>query len=396
MTYNLKMFKFRLTIFLLAIFILFSCSSIPTKESPYLEFDIGIRQLTNSLMADIQKFKLFKDTSTIVLNPFLDINNGQIIQASLDIEKLIIAETQENFKHINIFRINPKKLTNAKYILNGIIEYEADKSNQKKYYKISASIVDLVTHSIVTNHTAYIQSSGLNYQPTPSYQDNPMYFKGKPLQDIILDVKRPVGSKVGTNYHDFVVIKALLINAQTTYDNGDYKQAYNLFKKILKKPGGKIIETYGGLYAVAFKLGRLKTAEANFSKMVNIGMQQGNLPVKFLFETDLTNFLNIPELKQQYNIWLRQISKYLQTNSDKCIHIIGHTSISGSYKYNKTLSKSRANNIQQRMSKTFNGIIQRSKTIGKGSDEVVVGTRPDSNENAIDRRVEFKIVDCWM
>ncbi|MFK5969393.1 MAG: OmpA family protein [Candidatus Marithrix sp.] len=389
------MLKFRLIIFVLVTLILFSCSSTPTKESNYLEFKTGIHQLINSLASDLQKFNIFTDSNTIILNPFLDIDNGQIIQASLDIEKLMIAEVKANFQKINLVRISPQTLTNAKYVLNGIIAYEANKSAEKKYYKISASIIDLTTNSIVTKHTVHIQSSGLNYKPTPSYQDNPMYFKGKTLQNIISSVTSSVGSKVDTDYYNFVEIKALLITAQTAYDNGKYKQAYKLFNNILKKPGGKIIEIYGGLYAVAFKLGNLKEAETNFGKMVDIGMQQGALPVKFLFKTDLTNFLNIPELKQQYNIWLQQISKYLRINSDTCIHIVGHTSISGSYKYNKVLSKSRANNIQKRMSKMFRGIMQRSKTIGKGSDEIIVGTKPDSNENAIDRRVEFKIVDCW-
>ncbi len=388
------MLKFRLIILLITI-ILSSCLSTPTRKSNYLEFTTGINQLVNNLLSDLQRFQLFQDTNTIVLNPFLDVDNGQIIEASLDIEKLIISEVKSNFQNINIARISPQTLTNAKYVLNGIIVYEANKSNKIKHYKISASIIDLATNSIVTNHTVYIQSSGLNYKPTPSYQDNPMYFKGKTLQNIISSVKSSVGSKVDTDYYSFIEIKALLITAQTAYDNRKYKQAYKLFKNILKKQGGKIIETYGGLYSVAFKLGKLKEAENNFGKMVDIGMQQGTLPVKFLFKTDLTNFLNIPELKQQYNIWLQQISKYLRINSDKCIHIVGHTSTSGSYKYNKVLSKSRANNIQKRMSKIFSGIMQRSKTIGKGSDEVIIGTKPDSNENAIDRRVEFKIVDCW-
>ncbi|MBE9562947.1 MAG: hypothetical protein IMF12_08815, partial [Proteobacteria bacterium] len=289
-------------ILLVTIIILSSCSSIPNKESTkYLEFTDGISQLTNSLMSNLQRFKLFEDTSYIVLNPFLDVDNGQILQASLDIEKLIIAETQENFKRIKIARINPEKLTNAKYILNGIIKYEANKSAQKKHYKISASIIDLTNSTIVVNHTVYIQSLGLNYQPTPSYQDNPMYFKGKPLQDIISSVNSPVGSKIDTNYYDFVKIKALLTVAQSVYDEGKYKQAYALFKNILEQPGGKIIETYGGLYAVTFKLGRLKEAEANFAEMIAIAMQQGALPIKFLFKTNLTDFLDIHELKQQYN-----------------------------------------------------------------------------------------------
>ena len=135
-------------------------------------------------------------------------------------------------------------------------------------------------------------------------------------------------------------------------------------------------------------------AEENFGKMVEVGVAEENLPIKLLFQSDLTDFLEVPTLRQQYEIWLRQIGLYLKSHSNKCVYITGHTSVYGVYDYNKRLSKRRAERIQQIMSQTFAGISQRAETIGKGPDEVIVGTTPDSAENAIDRRVEFKIVDC--
>ncbi len=85
---------------------------------------------------------------------------------------------------------------------------------------------------------------------------------------------------------------------------------------------------------------------------------------------------------------------YFKNHPQYCFNIIGHTSRSGEADYNKNLSKQRANTIQEQMRKIFQDIIYRSKTIGKGHTETIVGTVPDSFENAIDRRVEFKIVDC--
>ncbi len=128
--------------------------------------------------------------------------------------------------------------------------------------------------------------------------------------------------------------------------------------------------------------------------MIAIGIEESSLPIKFFFQSNLTEFLEIPELKQQYAIWVRQISLYFKHHQKKCVDIVGHSSKYGKYGYNKQLSKKRAKKIQLLMSQTFLDIAHQSKTIGKGSDEIIVGTIPDSNENAIDRRVEFKITDC--
>lgn len=62
--------------------------------------------------------------------------------------------------------------------------------------------------------------------------------------------------------------------------------------------------------------------------------------------------------------------------------------------FNQRLSQKRAQWIQKQMSQFFPAIINRSHIMSKGSQETIVGTTPDSAENAIDRRVEFHIVDC--
>jgi outer membrane protein OmpA-like peptidoglycan-associated protein len=367
----------------------------------YLAFEPAIDQLSHGLMNKLQQRRgFFSGKQRIVFNPFLDVDNGQVLQVSLQIEHLFFQQVRDQFKNFTISRLTPANLKEADYIVNGLIKYQANRfqtdkeSAQKKYYRISASIIDLKTKTIVTQGIAWVVSSGLDYNPTPSYEDNPMYVKGKMLQYIENAVESPIGTQVDTDYYVFIETKALLVEAQTAYDNGNYGMARQLFEKILDRPGGEIIEVYGGLYTTYFKLGDLVAAEENFGKMVEVGVAEKNLPIKLLFQSNLTEFLEIPTLRQQYEIWLRQISLYLKSHSNKCVYITGHTSIYGVYDYNKRLSKYRAEKIQEIMSQTFAGINQRAETIGKGPDEVIVGTTPDSAENAIDRRVEFKIVDC--
>ena len=400
-------------VFLLYLFLI-SCQSVPTEtitKQTYVSYEEGIHQLSHGLLTKLQQRQNLssEDTTTLVINPFLDVDSGQVLQVSLDIEEKFFEETHKHFKNVNISRLTLSNLNTADYIVNGIIKYESKKSSIHKYYQISASIVDLTTKTIVTNGTVWIVSSGLDYNPTASYEDNPMYIKGKLVEYILKTVQSPVGTQV--DYKDskdtkddkdskdakgfnFIEIKARLVEAQTAYDNGNYDKARFLFNDILEQPNGKIIEAYGGLYAANFKLGNLAEAEQNFGNMVAVGVKSRNLPVKFLFESQMREFLEASTLRQQYDIWLRQIGLYFKNHPNRCVNIIGHTSQSGIYEFNKELSKRRAEKIQDMMAETFPDIFAHSKTIGKGPDETIVGTVPDSAENAIDRRVEFQITDC--
>jgi outer membrane protein OmpA-like peptidoglycan-associated protein len=406
----------RLLIFFWCLFLI-SCQSVPTEtvtKPAYLSYEEGIRKLSHGLLTKLQQRQNLspEDRVTLVFNPFLDVDSGQILQVSLDIEEKFFEETRKHFKNVNISRLTLSNLKTADYIINGIIKYESKKSSIDKYYQISASIVDLSTKTIVTNGTVGIVSSGLDYNPTASYEDNPMYIKGKLVEYILKTVQSPVGTQVdyeedkeAKNVKDskevknakdfnFIEVEARLVEAQTAYDNGNYEQARLMFKEVLKQPDGKIIEAYGGLYATNFKLGNLEEAEQNFGDMVAVGVKNRRLPVKFFFQSQMRDFLDVPLLRQQYTIWLRQIGLYFKNHPNHCVNIIGHTSRHGIYHFNKELSKRRAERIQFIMSQTFSGIFEHSKTIGKGSDETIVGTMPDSAENAIDRRVEFQITDC--
>ncbi|NJO14585.1 MAG: OmpA family protein [Thioploca sp.] len=377
---------------------LISCQMIPVQPATptYLTLDTAIRSLSYNLIKQLQQKQWPIITpAALVINPFVAVESGQVVQTSLDIEALFLNEIPKHFTQYQISRLTPESLKTAHYLINGFIKSEGNLNEPgKKYYQITASILDLTHYTIVASSKMGIVSQGLNYQPTPSYEDNPMYIKDELLDNLISMIESPVGTHVNMNAYATITTKALLVEAQAAYDKSQYELAYRLFKNIIQQPHGKVMEAYGGLYSSAFKLGKLNEAEENFAHMVVLGVKVGNLPVKLLFQPNLTEFLAEPSLRQQYTIWLKQISRYFKKHQQQCVNIIGHTSQYGIYEYNKRLSKRRAEKIQSLMQSTFAGIIHRSKTIGKGPDETIVGTIPDSAENAIDRRVEFRVVAC--
>jgi outer membrane protein OmpA-like peptidoglycan-associated protein len=163
---------------------------------------------------------------------------------------------------------------------------------------------------------------------------------------------------------------------------------------VVQHKAGQILVGYGGLYITNFKLGLMDEAEESFGRMVVVGIENGVLPIKFMFASNSTDFLEDPDLKKQYEIWLRQISLYFKEHPKTCLLIVGHTSLSGSDNANKKLSLQRAQAIQLKMQQIFQDITELSSTEGKGSEETIVGTSPDDEQNSIDRRVEFKIANC--
>jgi hypothetical protein len=50
--------------------------------------------------------------------------------------------------------------------------------------------------------------------------------------------------------------------------------------------------------------------------------------------------------------------------------------------------------VQQRLLVDMPTLAKRSATVGKGSRENIIGLGTDDARDALDRRVEFKVIDC--
>jgi len=169
--------------------------------------------------------------------------------------------------------------------------------------------------------------------------------------------------------------------------------AVELFDKTARRDDGQVMKTYAGLYQAYIKQGRLSEAEEAFGKLAAIGIKNGNLSVKFLFQVGETSFFGQPEEITEYDIWLRQIGSKI-AESGACVEISGHASRSGSPDFNRRLSDKRAHVIQQRILAVAPVIGKKTVAVGYGFEQNIVGSGTDDIRDSIDRRVEFKVLDC--
>ena len=89
----------------------------------------------------------------------------------------------------------------------------------------------------------------------------------------------------------------------------------------------------------------------------------------------------------------QQIARHA-AQSNACLDIVGHTSRSGPEPLNERLSQLRAEYIKQRLESEVPQLSNRTIASGKGSRENIVGTGTDNASDALDRRVEFKVIGC--
>jgi len=158
-------------------------------------------------------------------------------------------------------------------------------------------------------------------------------------------------------------------------------------------PGGQQLRVFNGLYLTQRQLNRPKESAAAFGDLVDYGLGQKQISVKFLFQPGSTLFLNNAGVRRDYSMWLSQIGNQA-AKSGSCLQVVGHTSRSGAEPLNERLSLQRATQVRQQIISQNKRLTARLSAAGLGSTKAIVGSGTDDARDAVDRRVEFAVEDC--
>jgi outer membrane protein OmpA-like peptidoglycan-associated protein len=182
-------------------------------------------------------------------------------------------------------------------------------------------------------------------------------------------------------------------DAISAYHENRMEDALDLHRAALRMPGGHQLRVYNGLYLTNRRLNKARESAEAFGDLVDFGLSQQQLGVKFLFQPGSALFVNNVEVRRDYNMWLTQISGRA-AKGKACLQIGGHTSRSGAEPLNERLSLQRATQIKQRMVGQNKALERQLTSIGFGSTKAIVGSGSDDIKDAVDRRVEFAVNDC--
>ena len=220
-----------------------------------------------------------------------------------------------------------------------------------------------------------------------------MLVKDKVIEGYVRTTATPPGQRADALYLERIAQATVIHEATTLYNEERYVEALGKYRSALAMPAGEQIRVVNGIYLAAAKLGRTAEAEQAFARVVALGIAYNELGVKFLFNPGSTDFWSDPKISGAYGMWLRQIAREAMS-AKSCIAIVGHTSRSGPGPINDALSLKRAQYVRQRLSVESPELAGRTRAEGMGFRQNIVGSGTDNAVDALDRRVEFKIIPC--
>lgn len=334
----------------------------------------------------------------LVIDPLIDANTGAQSIATQTMQQRIAALLRADFPRFELQPFSTASLARAPLLLIGTLT-PVDKDNRngpgpREWYRIWLTLVDLHTGKIISKGFARARPDGVDPTPTAFFQDSPAWAPDAATDGYVRTCQgTKVGDPVNPAYLDKVVAAALVSEAMTSYNDGRYGEALDLYRGIARSGGGDQLRVYNGIYLANVKLGRKDEAARAFSNIVEYGLTQKRLAVKFLFRPASTLFVRDQQVSGPYQLWLQQIATRTRQH-EACMEVSGHTSRTGLEPLNDRLSLMRAQYVTQRLDAGARGVAQRSTAVGKGSREPISGLGTDDLRDALDRRVEFKVISC--
>ncbi len=365
-------------------------------------FDEAVDSAVDNLLEQTKKIKLPEFLArleskvvakrTIAIDPVLEAGSGNQTVATQTIDARIAERVATKYPAIEIVPFDPLNMARAQYVLTGTMG-RTGKAELGAGYQIDLALTDLKTRSVVAQASSRARAQGIDTTPTVYYRDSPVLLHDSIVDRAVATSRTPPGQPVAPGYLEGMPASALLAEATNAYNADRIEQALALYTQALSAAGGDQIRVHNGIYLANWRLGRVAEAEQAFGRVVASGLANRNLGVKFLFKTNSTDFWPDQKVSNAYDFWLRQIARQAASNR-ACLHVVGHTSRTGSEQYNDQLSQRRALYIKQRLESESPDLAPRTRASGMGFRENLIGTGTDDMRDALDRRVEFKVDAC--
>ena len=359
-------------------------------------FDAALLKAANDLFSKA-KLDGAPDKVLLVIDPLIDGVTGAQSKATHLEEKRIAELVKSNYPRFQVARFSAETIAKAPVVLVGTftaVNNAGVAGGAKDAYRICLALADMRTKTIISKGVSRALPEGIDPTPAAFFADSPVFARDASTDSY---VKTCQGTKVGDNvdqaYADRIVVASLVNDGIEAYDEGRYRDALNVYQSALKTPGGEQLRVFNGIYLANYKLRRSQAAMDAFSKVVEYGLKSDKLSVKFLFKPGSTQFISDRSIRAPYEAWLDKIAERA-SSKQSCLEVVGHTSATGLPAVNDRLSALRADYVKDRLEDERKSLRGRLVSTGKGSREMIVGTGRDDASDSLDRRVEFKVIQC--
>lgn len=375
-----------------------ACAPVPTAYTQEQALDQALDQVTESLVSQLKKQSILLNIpgklgrSGLVMDPILDSESGQQTSLTKRVESFVSERITSKHPEFEVLPFLPSQLPRAQYVLTGTVKGIVGEQGRRTW-RLTLALTDLKSGKVSAQSMAVARDDNFDLTPVRYYRDSPVLLLDDAVKGYINTTNTLPGQLADKAYFDRIGAAAAINEANESYNGERYRDALNKYKAAEGTQGGEQLRTHDGIYLSSSKLGMKSESEQAFAKLVKRGIQDNALSIRFLFSPGSTNFWTDPSMVNAYPMWLKQLAQ-VSAQANVCMDVVGHTSPTGTEATNRKLSLARASTIADRLIAEAPVLSSRLVSHGKGSSENKVGIGTDDSRDAVDRRVEFKIVGC--
>ena len=360
-----------------------------------LPFEQAVAQAADGVIDQARALSAFRfgvGKRGIVVDPMLDAATGQQTAATQRLEQRVTQRLLAGLAGAEFLPFQSESLAKAGYLLTGTFTRTLD-GRSKGTLRLNLALTDLKSGMVVAQAWAMTRDDGLDGTPLRYYGDSPVLVRDRVVDGYIATTATAAGQPADAYYLKRIAVAAVINDAASLCNAERYPESLARYGAARAADGGEQLRVLNGLYLNLAKLGKTAEADEAFGTLVAYGIANNQLRVKFLFNPGSTVFWSDPTVSGPYAMWLRQIAKE-GTAAKTCMSVVGHTSRTGSEALNDALSLQRAGFIRQHLIGESGAIADRSQAQGRGYRDNIIGSGTDDAVDALDRRVEFKVVPC--
>ena len=373
-------------------------SASPPAPPPTLPYDQAVLSAANALLKAVAGAAAPTPArpQAIVIDPLIDGVTGMQSTTTQATGQRLAQLIRTQYPQLELLPFSAASVASAPLVLIGTItgiNAQRQTAGAREAWRICFALADLKTGKLVSKGLAYAQGAGVDATPLAFYRDAPAFTDDPATLGYIRTCQ---GTKAGDAIHplyvDRILVAAQVAEAIDAYDAGRYVQALALYSSAQRSPAGDQFRVYNGLYLSHWKLGHRAQADAAFRQIVDHGLAQKRLAVKFLFRPGGVAFADA-KFSAPYTGWISAIGSRASA-AGACLEVVGHTSATGPEPLNERLSQLRAEHLKSLLDASAPLLVKRTIASGMGSRQMLVGTGRDDVSDALDRRVEFKVIGC--
>jgi hypothetical protein len=331
----------------------------------------------------------------LVIDPLIDDATAYRSAATRSMQAQIVRLARTKYTQFDLQELTRESIAQKPLVLLGSlagVTKEGGSAGAPEVYRIWLVLADLQSGRIVAKSTARATPEGVDLMPAAFERESPGWASDPYLGGYLRTCGGKAGDSIDPVYLEGIETAALVREATDAYESARYQEALDLYTRASQTAAGDQLRVHNGLYLANWQLGRREEAARAFAGLVDYGLRNDRLAIRFLFKPATATFWP-PEQARPYPMWLEQLASRTASSS-ACLEVTGHTSPTGPTALNERLSLRRAEYVAHRLEEEAPRLAGRMIANGAGARENIVGTGRDDATDVLDRRVEFKALPC--